>query len=130
MLILFRLFSFNSLIRLGDYARDLSDQISAQAAMAVQHMIPPPSRARNSPSFPRQSVARKEELEQTESTQKRGIMRVPIGRETEGDEKDIEVFEPQTVNKPEMTDSDEDTWLRPLVPFSFSFGLLTPWWEG
>ena len=71
---------------------------------------------------------RREDLDAPEN--KRGVPRVPAGREFEGDEKEVEVFDPKSVEKPQSPDSGEENWFRPLVPFSFSFGLLTPWWEG
>lgn len=118
------LFISCSIPRLGDYARDIGDQLMAQASMAVQHMVPQTSRSRA-----RQSMGNPEELEKPENEKRTG-MKVPSGRETEGDEKEIEVFDPETVEKPQRPNSGEENWFRPLVPFSFSFGLLTPWWEG
>lgn len=108
----------DSFPRLGDYAKDLGDQIVAQASMAVHQMMPQTSRS---------AAGRRGELMDSAESKR---SRVPAGRETEGDEKEVEVFDPTSVEKPQSPDSGEENWFRPLVPFSFSFGLLTPWWEG
>ncbi|KFM74623.1 Transforming growth factor-beta-induced protein ig-h3, partial [Stegodyphus mimosarum] len=115
----------DSLLGLGDYARDLTDQITAQASVAMQHMIPQATRAVGGLA-PRGRVR----LEDTaEPPKKRGLIRVPVGRETEGDEKEVEVFDPVQVEKPQKP-SHPGGGIIPFIPFSFSFGLLTPWWDG
>lgn len=110
----------DSLLGLGDYARDLSDQLSSHASVAVQHVMPQATRAltRLTPWG-----HRNRDLQQQESRPKKNQMRAPVERETEDEE--VELFDPE-VSKPHRRPSIGNSF----IPFSFSFGFLTPWWEG
>ncbi|KAF8797136.1 Transforming growth factor-beta-induced like protein [Argiope bruennichi] len=117
------------LFGIGEYARDFSDQIAAQASMAVQNMMPQASRAMNGltswGSRVGETVAN--------GVQKRGLIRVPIEREIEGNDEEVEVYDPEETSaaqKPPSGGAGAGNGFNSFVPFSFAFGFLTPWWDG
>ncbi|XP_054713918.1 transforming growth factor-beta-induced protein ig-h3-like [Uloborus diversus] len=119
----------DSFLRIGDIARELTDGLSSQTAMVFQQAVPEVTKSLSGRG--RQTPFRRQEEERDEKP-KRGLVRVPIEREreTEGDEDEIETFNP--VQTPETTPAqgETDVHFNPFIPFSFSFGLLRPWWNG
>ncbi|GFU13591.1 uncharacterized protein NPIL_429011 [Nephila pilipes] len=116
----------DGLFGLGDYARDFSDQIASQATMAVRHVMPQASRAVNGLTSWGSRIGE----QVVDGMQKRGLIRVPIERETEGDDKEVEVFNPEETEPQRPAPGGEGNRFNPYIPFQFSFGFLTPWWDG
>ncbi|GFR31261.1 transforming growth factor-beta-induced protein ig-h3 [Trichonephila clavata] len=115
----------DGLFGLGDYARDFTDQIASQATMAVRHVMPQATRAVNGLSNWGSRLGE----QVVDGMQKRGLIRVPIEREIEGDEKEVEVFNPEET-EPQRPTPGGGNRFNPYIPFQFTFGILTPWWDG
>ncbi|KAG8182029.1 hypothetical protein JTE90_013960 [Oedothorax gibbosus] len=118
----------DSLLGIGEYARGFSDQLMSQASMAVRQALPQVNRAVSGIGSWGTGVG-----DQVMSGFDKRAR--PVEREIEGEEEgDTSPGHQEGAGEvpgpPKGPGEVSGSGQQPFVPFSFSFGFLTPWWDG